>query len=84
MNETYPIDYNGYQPTRIDLSKYRMPDKPRDEWTQEEIDGYDLWCRLMADEIKYRQFTGTGFSLFPPAYVLQNNYPLTCCCVTIK
>lgn len=68
MNETYQTDW-VYNQTRLDLSKYKMPDKPRDEWTEEEIEKHDLWCRLMADEIKYRQFTGTGFSLYPPTFI---------------
>lgn len=77
MNETYSADYQ-YQPTRIDLSRYKMSNKPRDQWTDEEIEAHDLWCRLMADEIRYRQFTGAGFSLFPPVYALHGSYPITC------
>lgn len=43
----YLFDYR-FEPTRLDLSKYKIPNKPRDQWTEEEIESYDQWCRLVA------------------------------------
>ena len=78
MSETYQCDYQ-FQPTKLDLSKYKMPDKPRDQWTDEEVEFHDLWCRLIASEIKYRQFTGTGFSIYPPTHNLEMPFGFQCC-----